>query len=337
MKPGVLVTGGGSLLGQGIIRSFVASRYRESFEIFSSDYFCSSPGLFLCKDSLILPDILKDKRLLGDWLRKLIRFCTKNDIRVIIPGLDFEVPLFAEFREQLRTETGAYICVSKPELINICADKLKTAEWLLCNGFPSLTTRTLSHDTGNLRYPFIVKPRRGSTSKNVHLVSTSDEHKEVLDLYSGRRETFIMQEYLEDRKAEYSCGVLVYDEKPYDTICLRRSLNKGNTHFAEYKENNDLAEFIEAVVNKLPGACGGLNLQLRLRDGIPYIFEINPRFSGTTPLRMLFGMNHIEQFLSLIDSSYSKPVLVEGLCCRIMSEMLIDVDRFSPCITEGIF
>jgi carbamoyl-phosphate synthase large subunit len=38
-------------------------------------------------------------------------------------------------------------------------------------------------------------------------------------------------------------------------------------------------------------ACGSINLQCRLVEGQVMIFEINPRFSGTTSIRALMGYN----------------------------------------------
>ena len=36
---------------------------------------------------------------------------------------------------------------------------------------------------------------------------------------------------------------------------------------------------------------GPANIQCRVVDGVPYAFEVNPRFSGTTYFRTLLGVN----------------------------------------------
>ena len=52
-----------------------------------------------------------------------------------------------------------------------------------------------------------------------------------------------------------------------------------------------------AEISKKFGARGPINIQCRLVDGIVSVFEINPRFSGTTSLRALVGYNEPEFFI----------------------------------------
>jgi len=39
---------------------------------------------------------------------------------------------------------------------------------------------------------------------------------------------------------------------------------------------------------------GSINVQLRMNDNLPKIFEINPRFSSTVLFRHLFGFKDLE-------------------------------------------
>ena len=56
---------------------------------------------------------------------------------------------------------------------------------------------------------------------------------------------------------------------------------------------------------------GSINVQLRLRDNVPLVFEINPRFSSTVLFRHLFGYKDvlwaIEDKLHIPLSSYHPP------------------------------
>jgi carbamoyl-phosphate synthase large subunit len=49
---------------------------------------------------------------------------------------------------------------------------------------------------------------------------------------------------------------------------------------------NQCREIAQAI-----GARGPVNIQCRLVDGVVKVFEINPRFSGTTSLRAMVGYN----------------------------------------------
>ena len=58
----------------------------------------------------------------------------------------------------------------------------------------------------------------------------------------------------------------------------------------------DIGRFPEVTaqckeIAKAIGARGPINIQCRLVDGVVKVFEINPRFSGTTSLRAMVGYN----------------------------------------------
>ena len=54
-----LVTGAGSLLGQGIIKTILSSK--KKFKIIGTDYFKDAIGFNWVNNSYLLPDILKKK------------------------------------------------------------------------------------------------------------------------------------------------------------------------------------------------------------------------------------------------------------------------------------
>mgnify|MGYP000303339578 CR=1 FL=1 len=56
----ILVSGAGSLLGQGIIKTI--NSCKKKYEIYATDYLQESIGLYWAQKSYILPDILKSKK-----------------------------------------------------------------------------------------------------------------------------------------------------------------------------------------------------------------------------------------------------------------------------------
>ena len=89
----IMVTGVGSLLGQGIIKALKYSSLR--YNLVGTDYFAKSVGLYWVDKGYILPDIL-DKRVnnMDEWLHIIIGIIKINGIDVVLVGLDFEVLLF---------------------------------------------------------------------------------------------------------------------------------------------------------------------------------------------------------------------------------------------------
>lgn len=50
---------------------------------------------------------------------------------------------------------------------------------------------------------------------------------------------------------------------------------------------------------------GPLNIQCRMVDNELYVFEINPRFSGTSPFRTLFGFNEADILVTKMNEGKS--------------------------------
>ena len=81
---------------------------------------------------------------------------------------------------------------------------------------------------------------------------------------------------------------------------MRRDLRDGNTYRAYVEAFPELNVEVRRMAEAL-GAHGPANFQFRLdAQGRAKVFEINGRFSGTTPLRMRAGFNEVEMVLRRI-------------------------------------
>ena len=61
-------------------------------------------------------------------------------------------------------------------------------------------------------------------------------------------------------------------------------------------EQDNFKKNILTIGKKIKGV-GSLNFQMKKHKNKFYIFEINPRFSGTTSVRAFFGFNEPEMFI----------------------------------------
>ena len=73
-----------------------------------------------------------------------------------------------------------------------------------------------------------------------------------------------------------------------------------------------------------------MNFQLRVTERGPVVFEINPRFSGTTPIRALFGVNEVEAVVKKLtgaesDSEYKEK---DGVVIRHFENYYIPWDKY---------
>lgn len=315
------VTGTGSLIGQAIIKSIQRSNLKGELEIIGFDYFPETVGSFWCKMNFILPDILKDPKLESLWLDSIVSTISFLEIRLMFVGVDFELPLFAKYKTHIEHNTNAIVLVSSTNVVSIADDKYLTYRFLKENNLSHPKSWLPNEiDFDRVVFPLIVKPRKGARSRGVKLVKNIDELKSQINLLTDP----IIQEYIGDDENEFTCGVVRYGDITR-IIVLKRKLKDGNTFISIFSD-----DFPESILMYLAKAAdllnplGACNFQLRIdANGIPKIFEINSRHSGTTYIRTLFGFNEVEFLINLI--IYRRTVefnLTPGKVVRYYEEFL---------------
>ena len=323
-KPRILVTGTGSLIGQAIIKSILSSKIRENVTLFGGDYFENTIGSYWCEKNFILPDLLNPLEI-DNWKHKIYEIVMQYKIQIIFVGVDFELLYFADIKKDLKENYQCTVVVSDREVIEIGNDKYRTYQFLCDNGIPAPQTYLLESISDSLiEYPFIVKPRVGARSRGVEIIKNGIELDSFCQKYLNQG--YIAQELVGTDNTEYTCGVLYWNGECKHSIVLKRKLKEGNTMLAEYNssEEESITHYIREIANKLKhyGSC---NLQLRIDcKGQPKLFEINPRFSGTTYMRALFGYNEVE-FLICKILDWKEPMMSKknGKVIRYYDERLI--------------
>lgn len=323
MKYNIGITGTGSLIGQGIIKSIKNSEYADQYNLIGFDYFEENVGKHWVDQYYILPDILDETVSEADWLNSLVAKIEAEKLRVLFVGVDFELPILADARAKIEAQTGCSIMVSGANVIEIGNDKYLTYQFLKDNGlFYPETNLPNEVDFESLTFPVIVKPRVGARSVGVYKVNSIDELKDSL----AKVKEPIIQEYIGNEDSEYTCGLLYLTEELQNQIVLKRSLKQGNTFISEYSDqfSDKIYNYIKAIGKKLKpyGAC---NLQLRVnKEGNPILFEINPRHSGTTYMRTLFGYNEVIFILKyLLEKEQISFELKNGKAMRFYEEKLL--------------
>lgn len=317
------ITGTGSLIGQAIIKSIKNSRFAKYIVMIGFDYFENTVGSHWVKENYILPDILKDNITEEQWIDKVIDVIVKESLNIIFIGLDFELELFAKYKEDIEKSTQCIILVSNRDVIKTANDKYLTYEFLREHNLSHPETLLPEElQTRHISFPCIIKPRIGARSKNVFIVERLEDIEEAIK----RVERPIIQELIGDLAHEYTCGVIFFDDLKH-IIALRRILKDGNTETAFFY--NDIPKIIYTYVTgiaQLLKPYGPCNFQLRLdNQGIPKLFEINPRHSGTTYIRAIFGFKEVEYILAyLFNLEICEFTLREGIVKRYYDEIFIE-------------
>ncbi len=324
MKKNILVTGAGALLGQGILRCL--ADYKDEYVIYTADPSPYSSGHWLGDYSFIIP-MAKDE----NYQQEAEKIIEEAKIDVVFVGTDVELPFFAEKRDYFQEKFNTKIIVSDANVIEISNDKFKTAQFLKNNGFPYPDSVMASDKKGvkefkeRNQFPFFAKPIDGARSMGLVKINNDEDLIKVLN----DPKNLVIQEFLGDGEGEYTTGTLVVKGKCKAIVSLKRDLRDGNT-FRTYRDEqtNIYDSYIKQIAEKLrvEGPC---NFQYRIKNGNPIVFEINGRYSGTTPLRSFYGFNEVKAYLDYIfeGKEIEQPVLKEGMVFRTFSDLFIENDE----------
>jgi len=312
----VLITGIGGNVGQGVLKALRAGR--ESYHIVGIDMEPLSAGFSLVDRYYRTP------RTSDAAFHKAFEAIVRDEaIEAVYVCSPTELEFFASHKDEL----GTTVLVNPLPVVRIGSDKLKTAEFLRDHGFCFPETLAADDEDGiealiaKHGLPVIVKPRAGFSSRNVFLVDSREKIRAAATLVPD----LIVQQYLPDDRAEYTAATLSgADQKVRALIIFRRDLIQGTTYRTELVEDSDLEREVVRITEAL-GAVGPCNLQFRVVDGMVYVFEINPRFSGTSGVRYLYGFNDCEMAFDLLHlkTEVTQPTLNKAVVLRYWNEICI--------------
>lgn len=353
----VFVTGvGGGGHGEQILKALKLAKTK--YTIIGGDISPYSKGLFEVQHGYILPPATDSR-----YIDAILKVCEKHSVSALFHGSEPELKVMSANREILEAH-GLFLPINPSHIIETCMDKLKLFEFLRNSGFHSADFRRISsskdlEDFNTL--PAVLKPSIGSGgSANTFLAQTKEElisfGRYLLSAYSE----FVIQEYVGTPDCEYTVGVLMdMDGHLLNSIALRRNILSSLSNrlkVENHTKKRDLGDILalssgisQGEIGPFPevtkpceevalslGARGPLNIQCRLVNNRAYIFEINPRFSGTTSLRAMVGFNEPDLLIRkhvLKEKIESHFKYGSGTIVRGLSESLIDPANLPRCIT----
>jgi len=311
----VLVTGAGGGVGQGIIKSLKMITDMD-INIVAADMCEKATGLYAGDISYLV-----DRCDSGDYLVSLAKIFKEQSICYYFPGTDVELKFCAENKRLIKDEYGVHTVISSLETVSIADDKYKTFQFLKDNGFSHPKTILATElDFDKVEFPLIVKPSVGCRSIGVYKASSKRELEEFTKAPFG----LVVQELVGNENTEFTCTVVKVDEEISPVVALKRVLRSGDTYRAEPIKSEVIENYVRDVASKLEidGSC---NFQLRLdSEGVPKIFEINSRFSGTTPFCAQIGFNPVEFYLKKKSGiEYSFNIDYESVVLRYWAEVVV--------------
>lgn len=219
--------------------------------------------------------------------KNMIDLVKSKNINLIIPTSEAEISIFwktglVNFFEK----NNIKVLILSNRIVKNSLDKFKTYEFLKNNELEYPDTYLANDFKSQNKFPMIFKLRSGQGSKGLRIIYSHGDIKK-----SELNDTNIIQEYLPDDDQEYTCCVFS-DGKICRTINIRRKLKGGFTHSGEVVESELIDSYIKKIA-KLLKLQGSINLQLRVTNRGPVLFEINPRFSSTVVFRDKLGFRDL--------------------------------------------
>lgn len=350
----VLVTAiGGGGHGDQVLKALLLAP-PERYEIFGADANPHCSQASLVKKFFPLP-LARDPA----YLPMLLRTCRELGVQALFHGCEPELQVFAANRKPIE-EAGIFLPINDSALIGLCMDKVKTNVRLAELGFPAPRYVTaLSDDELNEIdwFPVVVKPAVGSGGSTNVFIAQNRRELEGLASYLGLGTVttgFVIQEYVGTPDQEFTVGVLHDLNGRYvNSIAVKRHLNSGlsvrtavvnRTGRSEFGSHlvissgvsqGDIGRYPEVtsqcreIADRLRSR-GPLNIQCRFVKGKVWVFEINPRFSGTTSLRAMVGVNEpdllVRRHMLNEDVGQDAPYQ-EATILRSLTETLLPRDR----------
>lgn len=327
----VLVLGVGGNVSQGIVKALRSGP--TPVRIVAACISPLSTGLYAGDVALISPPA--DEQDFLEWVADV---CLSEGVEGIFSGVEPVLLALAPHAASLRKRTGAVVVTSPSGVLAIGQDKLLTARWLEERGLPhgraaDAVDRTavdrLVADSG---FPLVVKPRRGKGAQGVGVV------EDELALAAALGEGLIVQQHLGSEVDEYTAGGFCdANGRLRGTIVMRRTLVSGTTATARVGMFPEVREVAERVVRAL-APIGPCNVQLRVHKGIPTPFELNVRFSGTTPMRACLGFGEVDlalRHLVLGDAAEDLPVVTGGVALRYWDELYVEPEAIEAIARDG--
>lgn len=339
----VLVTASGGIIGEGIIKCLnwanLSSKDNATFYVINAtDINAQAAGLYRCNGT----GFLIPRPSSPDYVDKIISIVRKNDINAIFVGSDEELLVLGHFQAKIEAETNAKIISNPLKVLELARDKWKTFEFLTTNNF-SRAESCLPEDRSafitRYGFPLVVKPREGYGSLYFTVAKDENELEYNISKIEEAGWKPMVQEYLGGNDTEYTTGVTIDKKgtKVMSSISIQKTIKHGQTYKAIIDSFNEVRQPAEKIALKL-GVRGAVNIQaMRVGNEIK-VFEINPRFSATCPMRAVAGINEPDMVLRNIfmNEEFSETKYKRLLCMRYWQEVYVEYSTYKQTSDEGM-
>lgn len=235
-----------------------------------------------------------DYAVSNNYIRNLLSKCNEYGITHLIPVNEEEIKVVS-VNVQVFNQAGIKVIIQEPILLQILLSKYETYQFL--KKIPGIhVPQTYRYDEfSEDGKEYIVKLESSCGSKLLKKITTKQE----LDEMEIDKRKVVVQQYLSCPEEEYTVGVYS-NGIDISVIIFKRKLKNGYSSFVELVQDESIEEDAIRIANYI-NLRGYINIQLRKENNCNYIFEINPRVSGTVVFRHMLGFTDVLWWLDYVD------------------------------------
>ncbi len=288
-------------------RTYLLKYFKENMQpddkVVATDMQLTAPALQVADVKLQVPAVYDTH-----YIDVTLNICKEQNIDALISLNDLELPILSEQKTKFEA-LGVKVIVSNPEVIDICFDKYKTAQWVESLGLNAPKTYVRLADakaalmSGEAVFPLFLKPRWGSGSIGLETVEDMEEldvvysllmkkiKKTILATASVGDEYIMIQEKLTGK--EYGLDVMNDFEGNNVAVSVKQKLamRAGETDKAVTVDLPEVQE-MGAIIGHNLKHIGNLDVDVMQRANGDYcVLELNPRFGGGFPFSYEAGVN----------------------------------------------
>lgn len=288
-------------------RSYLLKYFKENMhssdKIIATDMQLSAPALQAADIKVQVPAVYAE-----NYVDITLDICKQHNVDILISLNDLELPILADNKERFES-IGVKLIVSSPEVIDICFDKYKTAQWVESIGLNVPKTYVRLADAkdalarGEITFPLFMKPRWGSGSIGLETIEDMEEldiyyhlllkkiKKTILATASVGDEYIMIQEKLTG--SEFGLDVMNDLNGNHVAVSVKQKLamRAGETDKAITCDLPIVREMGQKIGENLKH-IGNLDVDIMQRANGDYcVLELNPRFGGGYPFSYEAGVN----------------------------------------------
>lgn len=272
------------------------------------------------------------------YLNFIKDICLKENIKYVLPMIDYEIDLFNINREWFE-EQGVILCISPKEALDIIRNKKRLADFVEreCPDTRSIPTLML-RDIEKLEweFPVVCKPYNGRSSQGLRYIYNQKEWDEFRT--TADKDTYIVEPFIDGPRVVVE---IVRQIEPHKVIAMTRrelmSTPHGCSTTVLVYQDKKLEEASKILADKL-NVWGDVNFEYILdKEGVYHLVECNPRFSAGCEFSCMGGYDYIENHLKCFmgkeieDAHFKHNMIIARKYEEYITAVDVDVEYRNTC------